>query len=61
MPIHLTVAKKWDLALTATFTGVNPGGGGGDGGCIPPPPPTFWVGGWPVQISPPHYLKIRLN
>ena len=29
------------------------------GGCIPP---LFWVGGWPVQISPPpHFLKIRFD
>ena len=34
------------------------------GGCIPPPPPLFWVGGWPVQTSPPPPLfedKIRLK
>ena len=30
-------------------TGVNPGGGGG----WEMYPPLFWVGGWPVQISPP--------
>ena len=35
--------------------------GWGGEGCISPPPHFFWVGGWPVQISPPppHFLKIR--
>ena len=45
---------KCSMALEMT-SGVNPGG---MGGYIPPPPPLFWVGGWPVQISP-HFLKIR--
>ena len=31
-------------------TGVNPGG---DGGGNVSPPPLLWVGGWPVQTSPP--------
>ena len=40
-------------------TGVNPGGWGM---YPPPPPPLVWVGGWPVQTSPPLFEdKITLN
>ena len=55
--------KEAKYVLFYLTTGVYRGGGGGPGGRLSsyPPPPLFLVGGWPVQIYPPHthISKIR--